>query len=227
MILGEHLGISYPADIQYHPDENACTPAAFAFLMFRIGAPEPLWTPGAMDAMTGRKPGELTHNSGVLVHALLGQGATIVECSSFDNNRFVRDGLQYLEEYHAAGWLGSNPAAFYDYWTDSRIDVQMQHTADYIKGVAKYGDSYTAVTRKPDVRFVLGAIQSGVSALVATHRVEPNIRHDIVVVGSDEPQDSVVAFDNQSSPPICAYTMPYFCTKLFNADAGVLVVSRS
>ncbi len=227
MRLNECSGVKYPADVDYLPDPNACTPAAFAYLMFCIDAPEALWTPQAMDEITGRKPGELTYNSGLVLHALLENGAKITECNDFDNQRFINEGLEYLEEYHSSGWAAKDPRAFFEYWSQQRVEAQQQHTVSFLEGTRQHGSNYAAITKVPTMRLILDALREEARVLVSTHRVEPNVKHDVVAIKAVSSDDEIVVFDNQHTPPIHSYNLPYFGGKLFNPSAGIYIVAKS
>jgi hypothetical protein len=89
MISTEVLGHSFPADIDYFPDKSSCVSSAYAFTLYKIGAPEELWQPAAIDIILGRKPGEVTYSAGVLNPVLMDQGARLTSIASFENARFV------------------------------------------------------------------------------------------------------------------------------------------
>ena len=154
MITSEAHGFEYPRDINYRADPNICVPAAFAYVMFCIDAPTELWRPEAMDALTGRKPGELTYDNSLLIGALLDQEAVITEINKFDNSRFIADGLAYLEEYHATGWLKATPNEFYGYWSPERLATQQEFTARHLERVKTYGQQYKVVKSQPTVEQV-------------------------------------------------------------------------
>jgi hypothetical protein len=115
-----------------------CYSAAIAFLMYRIGAPESLWHPKNIDAITGRQPGKPTANIGLGRLALLDQGAEMITMEKFDSQRYLQHGLAYLAEHHSDGWLAEDPAGFFRYWTPQRIQDDMAQVQSYLVQTEPY-----------------------------------------------------------------------------------------
>ena len=233
MMLPNSHEQSYPTGIDYHPDDNACVSASLAYLMFRIDAPKQFWQPKAIDTITGRTPGGLTFNAGAGLLALMDLGAEITDIVSFDNNRFIKEGLPYLEEYHSEGWLKDTPQAFYEYWTDERLSIQQKYTADFLAGSAVYGKQYEHFQADPTTALLTDIANASTSILVPTARMDPNIYHSVVVTdysqdtGDVNDEGAFTTFDNQYQPPITNFEGRYFKTRLFLPDRGIVIVRKS
>jgi hypothetical protein len=149
----ETLAEQYPAGIDYYdPTHTACDSAATAFLMWRIGAPEALWYPDAIDMISGRGPGQATspQMSYANLLALLEEGAEMLEITPFDSSRMYSEGLGYLEEFYQNDpWFIEEPEDFYTCWSDS-LEPYIEATDSFERRVrSDFRNSFTQVQKMP------------------------------------------------------------------------------
>jgi len=236
MTLREAHGQHYPEGVDYRQatDDRACVPASIAYLLFRIGAPRELWTPDAVDVHLGRRPGEPAHNlqSGVLL--LADNGARITEISSYDKDRFIRGGLEYLVEYvstseSAGGDLfRENPRSFFELWTPQRVEAQQEYERDLLDKVKLLGDDWTWVHKKPDLQDVVRGAEQDSFVVARMQSSVPSLFHTRVALERLTSDDGVpsgfVVFDNDYVPPITEWTDSGFSSRLL-VDDGLTIVS--
>lgn len=224
----------YPA-VDYHPDEAACFSSTVAYLMSRIGAPEDWWSPGAIDAITGRERGEPTHNSQAEILALLEQGANVTTISAYDRALFVEHGLDYLAAYcsrysHSSGsYIQTDPDLFFTRWTPALINTHRRYEAALLEGVKRYPDQYRWEQRTASVEDMLLHVRLGHAVLLDTVSTRgEGIVHHRVAVGHD-PQEELAAeelicFDNEHDPPFVRLGLQWFWKEDAYTDDGLIVV---
>jgi hypothetical protein len=221
-------GHQYPAGIDYLPDPSSCVPSTFAYLMFRIGAPERFWHPSAIDTIIGRVPGELTHNSGEAIIALLEQGANLTDVNSIDNNRFIAEGLSYLVEHHQEGWLSKSPEGFYKYWTPERLKIQQEHTQIFLDKLKPFGDQWKSIATQPTMAMLTSAVSAGGLVMAKTHSTDLDAHHSNVILGVDigvgEEENKVIFFENEKQPPIKAMKLSNFERLRFNPKSSITIL---
>ena len=136
----------YPEGIDYYdPSNRACDTMATAFLMYRIGAPEEVWQPEAIDRISGRNPNMPTEPVQIFNNllALLEQGAEIIELCPFDSSRLIAEGLSYLEEFYKDdAWLQEDAEDFYSYWKENLDEFIAAYIAFNARITGEFSDRY-------------------------------------------------------------------------------------
>lgn len=220
----EILGQPVREGIDYKGDGFSCYSSAIGYLMFRLGAPETYWLPSTIDELTGRRPDGLTYDTGSGLLALMDHGAKLTNVHAFNNDRFISEGLTYLEDYYAKTWLGADPANFYQYWQPSRLELQQEFTAKLLARARGFGEQWSEVKENPTVESVTLALDEGDKVLLPTKRVQKNILHYPVLLGHEAKTGDFISFDAGVVPPIQPIDIDYFGRAAFNAEWGMVVV---
>ena len=202
-------GAPLPLGVDYSPDVNSCVPATFAYCAFRLGAPEEFWHPVSFDGLLRRESGSTVEEENYALASLVELGAKITVLTDFDDRRFVTEGMGYLLEYHADGWL-LEPEKFYGFWTDDKVIERVEAAGRALEFFDRY---------RQDIDFRLGevAFEHALSFLSTSDLVmlrlittDVNMYHNVLLLDADEPDvpesQRLVVFDNQCEPPILEVT---------------------
>lgn len=223
----------FPEGIDYYdPTNTACDSAATGYLMWLIGAPCELWTPGAIDVVSGRVPGKPTEVSMVLKNllALLENGAVMHEITPFDPAKFLSQGLSYVEEHHKDDWLQEDPDDFYSYWEET-LDEFTETTADFEERIhTDLRHSYSRKIRRPNKEDLHRLVTNGhaVKALEASG-VAVSLSHAVVVhsLGEYDSGQHVTIFNPNLAHyagitgPCVGVDLEYFCRR-WQPDEGII-----
>lgn len=222
---------SLPEDINYYaPNENWCDSAAKAYLMYRLGAPPRLWEPSAIDELTGRQAGERTSDDSAAWLALLSLGTTLKIISDFDDQRFIKEGKPYLDEFYADKWYKKDPAGFDSYWTAQRVEAEIASCEAFNTKARTYGKQWTVLKENPSLKHIERFNED--TGYLLYHRAKggtASSSHSIVVLRNNllegNPNNRIVdLFDSNKVPPITIAGREFFEYVYFNPDTFFVAV---
>lgn len=155
----------YPFEIagynQHEP--GTCIIATTRSILNTLGSAGEI-TAEEIDTRIGREPNELASID--RIHLLLLEGGVrLHSVCAFDDDRFSRQGIVYLEKYYGIGTPNETwPASeFYEYFTPEEIEKQL---SDLSKVVAH--PNFSQETRNPELSDIFQAIKDGKLVRIAT-----------------------------------------------------------
>lgn len=182
--------LRYPPEIEYFdPGNSACDPITTAYLLWRIGASEDLWQPNAVAEISGQLDGELSEPARGYRNTLLllENEADIVNIDPFDRKRLVAEGLDYMADFHADGWLKDDPTGFQNYWQDNLEEFVDASKEFDLRTQRDFSSTYRSEVRKPSIED-LQTLQRGgrdIKCMVKSN-LGPGIVHTVVAVNFAE-----------------------------------------
>jgi hypothetical protein len=229
--LNPLLPLPVPEGIDYlSAGKNSCFSAAIAFIMHQMDCPRAYWQPQAIDAVTGRRPGELTTNTNLGSLLLLDQGLTLTEI--FPDLGFgwdISQGGSFADyERCYRQFIAQSPVAK-DYYEYSSEDLR-----DHWETLEKFlpyeeSGQYTEKDRLPDIDDVIELVRDGPVLAYTKVGEIPDASHAVVVAGygiyprNNEPR---LRYFNCLTKPPYIVAAPDAFAKQWLPDQGIIGVRR-
>lgn len=143
----------HPLDL-YQVDERSCLTCVAANLLYVLGVtdiPDPLW----VDREVGREPGCGVQRA-VARRFLLRQGLSLHVVGTYEPERFLQEGVEYLRCYYRHEWDPS----WEEYWTPHQLD---RHRRECLvaRELSTFGARIRTEHRQPTLADISSALDRG------------------------------------------------------------------
>ena len=206
MEITEIHGAPLPKGVDYRPDDNSCVPATFSYCAFRLGAPEEYWHTKSFDGLLQRDPGSVVEEENYALASLVELGAKVTVLTDFDDRRFITEGMRYLLEYHANGWL-LEPERFYDFWTPEKVIERVEAAGRALEFFDRYSHDIDFQLGEVTFEHVIRCLSPKDLVMLRLLTSDVNMYHNVLLLDANESygdpdSQGIVLFDNQWEPPI-------------------------
>lgn len=179
-----------PLDLR-QTERNSCQSLIVKNVLYTLGCEPPSLR--QIDKELDRQPRQLPKRSPIPIW--LQYKLRVRHFSTFDPERFIVGGIDYLKEHHGKQWESANELR--DYFTPQRIAEYQQYLRTYQEQIKSHGSRYQRVSREPTLDDLNKALMQGAVCELLLKPSGP-VPHATMVYDRDEKGSYLIYYPEET-----------------------------